>query len=54
MNNNVFVQELEKKLNEINIKWDSESLRFRCFNHILNLVAQAALDNINEEVDSQA
>ncbi|CAG8483782.1 12266_t:CDS:2 [Gigaspora rosea] len=49
-NSNVFVQELEKKLDEINIKWDSESLRFRCFNYILNLAAQAALDNISEEV----
>jgi hypothetical protein len=51
MNNNVFVQELAVKLKEeSNIKWDSERLRFRCFNHILNLAVQEALEHIKEDI----
>jgi len=42
---------LATKLREENIEWDSEQLRFRCFDHILNLAAQAALDQIKEDVD---
>ncbi|CAG8834972.1 1455_t:CDS:2, partial [Gigaspora margarita] len=50
-NNNVFVRELAMKLKEeTNISWEPERLRFRCFNHILNLAAQAALDHIKEDV----
>ncbi|CAG8834170.1 34598_t:CDS:1, partial [Gigaspora margarita] len=50
-NNNVFVRELVIKLKkEIDVSWDPECLRFRCFNHILNLVAQAALSHIKEDI----
>ncbi|CAG8679255.1 24870_t:CDS:2, partial [Gigaspora rosea] len=50
-NNGVFVRELEVKLKEEeNLVWNSERNRFRCFNHILNLAAQAALDEIKEDV----
>ncbi|CAG8856773.1 9897_t:CDS:1, partial [Gigaspora margarita] len=43
-NNNVFVWELVIKLKKkMDVSWDSECLQFRCFNNILNLVAQAAL-----------
>ncbi|CAG8584946.1 9092_t:CDS:2, partial [Gigaspora rosea] len=51
-NNNAFVQELEMKLSEeLSIEWDSERLRFRCFNHILNLAVQAALDCIKDDIE---
>jgi hypothetical protein len=50
-NNGVFVRELATKLKaEENIEWDSEHLRFRCLNHVLNLAVQAALDQIQEDV----
>jgi len=50
-NNGIFVRELATKLKaEENIEWDSEHLRFRCLNHVLNLVVQAALDQIQEDV----
>ncbi|CAG8803303.1 41130_t:CDS:2, partial [Gigaspora margarita] len=43
-NNNVFVRELAIKLKKkMDVSWDPECLRFQCFNHILNLAAQAAL-----------
>ena len=45
------MQELSIKLKEeSNVSWNSERLRFRYFNHILNLAVQAALDKINEDV----
>jgi len=45
------VRELATKLREEeNIEWNSEHLRFRCFNHILNLAAQAALEKIEDVV----
>ncbi|CAG8806590.1 20833_t:CDS:2, partial [Gigaspora rosea] len=51
-NNGTFVHELEIKLrNEENIEWNSERLRFRCFDHILNLAVQAALNKIKEDID---
>jgi hypothetical protein len=49
-NNGTFVRELSIKLKEENLEWDSEQLRFRCFNHILNLAARAALAKIEEDV----
>ena len=39
------------KLQSANIKWKLDHLRFRCFSHILNLAAQAALSEVKEEVD---
>ncbi|CAG8786685.1 7952_t:CDS:2, partial [Gigaspora margarita] len=55
-NNNVFVRELAIKLKkEMNVSWDPEYLRFQCFNHILNLVAQATLSyNIKNLIQSFA
>ena len=35
---------------ELNFKWNSEHFQFWYFNHILNLVAQAALDQVKESV----
>ncbi|CAG8838859.1 7712_t:CDS:2, partial [Gigaspora margarita] len=50
-NNGVFVRKLVIKLQEeANFEWNSEHLRFWCFNHILNLAAQAALDQIKDDV----
>ncbi|CAG8751074.1 36800_t:CDS:2, partial [Gigaspora margarita] len=50
-NNNVFVWELAIKIREdTNISWNPECLQFQCFNHILNLAVQAALDHIKEDV----
>ena len=43
--------ELAIKISEdTNIIWDPERLRFWCFNYILNLAAQAALDRLKEDV----
>ncbi|CAG8833087.1 37774_t:CDS:2, partial [Gigaspora margarita] len=51
-NNNILVQELETKLRDVsNIEWDSECLQFQCFNHILNLAVQAALNCIKDDVN---
>jgi hypothetical protein len=50
-NNETFTKELAKKLKEEEeITWDWESLRFRCFNHILNLAAQSALNMVEEDI----
>ncbi|CAG8795709.1 12993_t:CDS:1, partial [Cetraspora pellucida] len=35
---------------DTNIIWDPECFQFQCFNHILNLAAQAALDRLKEDV----
>jgi len=49
-NNDTFVRKLSAKLQEeTNIKWNSEDNRFRCFSHVLNLAAQAALYKIKDE-----
>jgi hypothetical protein len=51
-NNDTFVRKLSAKLREeANIDWNFEDFRFRCFSHILNLAAQAALDKIKNEID---
>lgn len=45
------MRELARKLRtEENVEWNSEHLQFRCFNHILNLAAQAALDQIKDDI----
>lgn len=49
-NNGTFVRELEKRLKNEHIQWNSEHLRFRCLNHILNLAVQAALEEIRDYV----
>ncbi|CAG8807308.1 37709_t:CDS:2, partial [Gigaspora margarita] len=46
-NNDAFIYKLETKLQEEELEWNSEHHRFHCFNHILNLVAQAALNQID-------
>ena len=51
-NNDTFAKDLSRRLKEeSDIDWDYESYRFRCFNHILNLAGQAALDRVKEDVD---
>ena len=50
-NNNTIVNELSRRLEEDEqVKWDCESLCFRCFNHILNLAGHAALELITEDI----
>jgi len=45
------VKELSKKLKEEEgIEWNWKNLRFRCFNHILNLAAQSALEVVKDDV----
>jgi hypothetical protein len=46
------VDNLAKKMkNNAQVYWDSKSLRFRCFAHIINLAAQAALEKIRGDID---
>lgn len=50
-NNDTFVEHLARKMkDDAQIEWDWERLRFRCFDHVLNLAVQAALKEIEEDI----
>jgi hypothetical protein len=50
-NNDTFAKELSRKLKEEEgVDWDYQKLRFRCFDHILNLAAQSALDIVKDDI----
>jgi hypothetical protein len=49
--NDTFVGHLARKMKEdAQVEWDWKNLRFRCFDHILNLAAQSALEEIKEDI----
>ena len=50
-NNDTFVRELAIKLKRnTGTEWNYEHLRFRCFNHVLNLAAQSALNEMKDDI----
>ena len=50
-NNDTFVHELKERLKaELDIDWDQNHNHFCCFNHILNLAAQAALVHLKDDI----
>jgi len=49
--NNTFVQELSSLFQNDGVEWRWEELRFRCFNHIMNLAVQNGLGNLQETIE---
>jgi hypothetical protein len=46
------MRELAIRLAEEGVEWDWQRHQFRCFNHILNLAARAALDEIKDDINT--
>lgn len=44
------MRDLGSRLADEAVDWDWQRLQFRCFNHILNLGAHAALDEIKDDI----
>ena len=44
------MRELATRLTVEGVEWDWQQLQFRYFNHILNLAARAALDEIKDDI----
>jgi hypothetical protein len=50
-NNTVFVQELSVLFRQDGVEWKWDTQRFRCFNHIMNLVVQNGLGNLKNDIE---